>query len=125
MEFRGVFFRSVEQIQGSEIAFGALWGMRFTRTRGHTPGHISIKIESEGETAFIPGALFPTRYHTTVACGVGNDTDGLEAANHKMHFLEQAAEKNWLMLLEHDPDVAGNIKKDGGSKYHFEPQSHE
>jgi len=34
-------------------------GITLIRTRGHTPGHLSVKITSQGQTAFIPGALMP------------------------------------------------------------------
>ena len=92
------------------------------RTRGHTPGHLSIKIKSEGETALIMGALAPTRWHINIlACGVGNDTHGLEAVDHKSKFLRRAAKEKWLLLLEHDEGVAGRaieLKKD---KYEFVP----
>ncbi|MBI2624968.1 MAG: MBL fold metallo-hydrolase [Candidatus Nealsonbacteria bacterium] len=89
--------------------FELLPGLTIIKTRGHTPGHVSIKIQSEGKTAFIPGALFPTRFHSLTACGVGNDTHALEAANHKIRFMRQAAKKNWLFLMEHDHAIAGFI----------------
>lgn len=96
-------------------------GVTLIKTRGHTPGHISVLIESEGQVAFIPGALLPTRYHGIIACGVGNDTHGLRAANHKIAFLRRAAKKNWLLLLEHDPGVAFRALHDKNGNYRLEP----
>lgn len=92
------------------------------KTRGHTPGHLAVKIESEGQTIFIPGGLCPTRWHINIlACGVGNDTHALENTNRKMKFLTRAAKENWLLLLEHDPDVAGYVKQEGKEKFTFIP----
>ncbi|KKU86117.1 MAG: hypothetical protein A3A32_00620 [Candidatus Wildermuthbacteria bacterium RIFCSPLOWO2_01_FULL_48_35] len=97
-------------------------GITLFRTRGHTPGHLSVKIESEGQVAFIPGALTPTRWHINVlACGVGNDSHALEAVEHKISFLEPAAKENWLLLLEHDPDIAGYAVEAGGGNFRFAP----
>ncbi len=91
-------------------------------TRGHTPGHLSFKIESEGQTALIPGALSPTRYHAMIACNVGNDTHALEAADHKMNFLKQANQGNWLVFLEHDPGIVFRVSIDQKQNYQLIPE---
>lgn len=92
------------------------------KTRGHTPGHLAVKIESEGQTIFIPGGLCPTRWHINIAaCGAGNDTHGLENVDRKIKFLTRAAKENWLLLLEHDPDVAGYVRQEGKEKFRFIP----
>lgn len=97
-------------------------GVTLIRTRGHTPGHLSIKIESEGETALIPGALFPSRFHALAQCKVGNDTHPLEGYdNWKRPFLEEAIKENWLILLEHDPDIAFRVRQDKKEKYQLVP----
>lgn len=98
-------------------------GITLIRTRGHTPGHLSVKIESEGQVALIPGALFPSRFHVLAPCKVGNDTHPLEAYdNWKKPFLEQAAQENWLILLEHDPSIAFRVEGDLAKKnYRFAP----
>jgi glyoxylase-like metal-dependent hydrolase (beta-lactamase superfamily II) len=100
-------------------------GITLIRTRGHTPGHLSVKIESEGQVALIPGALFPTRYHAIIACGVGNDTHSLEGADHKRRFLKEAFEGHWLVFLEHDPDIAFYVEGDAEKEsYQLVPASH-
>ena len=97
-------------------------GITLIRTLGHTPGHLSIKIDSEGQVALIPGALFPSRFHALAPCKVGNDTHPLEAYdNWKKPFLEQAAQGNWLILLEHDPDIAFRVLQDEKGNYQLIP----
>jgi glyoxylase-like metal-dependent hydrolase (beta-lactamase superfamily II) len=97
-------------------------GITLIRTRGHTPGHLSVKIESEGQVALIPGALFPSRFHALAPCKVGNDTHPLEGYdNWKRPFLEEAHRENWLVLLEHDPDIAFKVLRDEKGNYQLIP----
>lgn len=59
-------------------------GLTLIRTGGHTPGHMSLKIESEGQVAFIPGALAPTRWHINIlGCTVGNDVYAKQSVDRK------------------------------------------
>lgn len=106
----------------TRLCFQLVKGVTLFKTRGHAPGHLSVKIESEGQTALIPGALFPLRNHALLACGVGNDTHPLDAVVWKERLLEEANKHNALIFLEHDPDVAFKVQKDEKGSYILIPE---
>jgi glyoxylase-like metal-dependent hydrolase (beta-lactamase superfamily II) len=95
--------------------------IRLVPTPGHTPGHVSVLIESQGETAIITGDMI---HHP---CQFGRpdwlsmfDSDQ-SAANARRHTMfAQWADKPLLIIGTHFPSpTAGHIKRDGNS-YRFE-----
>jgi glyoxylase-like metal-dependent hydrolase (beta-lactamase superfamily II) len=95
--------------------------LRLVPTPGHTPGHVSVVIESKGETAVITGDMV---HHP---CQLGRpdwlsafDADQI-AANARRHTMFQEwADKPILVIGTHfAAPTAGHIKKDG-SAYRFE-----
>ena len=96
-------------------------GVSFESTPGHTPGHISVHIRSDGEEAVISGDMM---HHP---CQIARpdwvtpfDADNDAAVETRKNFLEKYADKPVLVFGTHFADpVAGNIVRDGDT-YRFD-----
>jgi glyoxylase-like metal-dependent hydrolase (beta-lactamase superfamily II) len=95
--------------------------IRLIPTTGHTPGHVSVVIESGGETAIITGDMM---HHP---CQVGHpewdsefDGDKQAGAARRHRMLEEWADKPILIIGTHfAAPTAGHIRKNGAA-YRFE-----
>ncbi len=84
-------------------------------TLGHTPGHVSVHIESEGQQALITGDCI---HHP---CQIANvdwsssaDFDAEQAINTRKKLLSDYADKDILVIGTHfATPTAGHLKKDG------------
>ncbi len=89
--------------------------IRLEPTPGHTPGHVSVRISSQGEEAVITGDLM----HHPVQCahpdwGSSADWNGKTAEATRRAFLERHAETPTLVIGTHfATPTAGRIVKDG------------
>ena len=81
-------------------------GIRVLPTPGHTPGHQSVLIESEGESALYLGDLVPTSAHLPLPWIMGYDVEPLVTLETKRQVLDRASRERTLLLFEHDPDIA-------------------
>jgi len=96
-------------------------GVSVVVTPGHTPHHQSVKIESEGKTAFFLGDLIPTVSHLPLPYIMGYDLSPLMTLETKRWILDRAYEEGWLLIFEHDPRIQmGYVKKDIEGKYFLE-----
>ena len=87
-------------------------GVSILRTGGHTKYHQCVKIVSGGRTALYLGDLIPTVSHLNPAWIMGYDLYPLDTLSMKEKLLNQAYEENWLLIFEHDPEVAmGYLRK--------------
>jgi glyoxylase-like metal-dependent hydrolase (beta-lactamase superfamily II) len=90
-------------------------GVRLEPTPGHTPGHVSVCIESRGERAVITGDLM----HHPVQCAhpewpSNADVDPQLAMQTRRKFLEAHADTPTLVLGTHfATPTAGRIVRDG------------
>ena len=98
-------------------------GLRLEPTTGHTPGHVSLWIESEGDLALVSGDFL----HHPVQCAepgwaeIGDDNAD-EARATRRRMLNRAAERGALFLGTHFPThPAGRIRVRGDC-WRFEPQ---
>ncbi len=80
-------------------------GITLVRTPGHNMGHQSVKIESEGKTAFFLGDLIPTSAHIPLPYIMGYDLYPMELLEVKRRILRDALENRWLLIFEHDTGV--------------------
>jgi glyoxylase-like metal-dependent hydrolase (beta-lactamase superfamily II) len=96
-------------------------GVRVRRTGGHTRGHQVIMIESRGQTAAFVADLLPTTAHTPLPWIMGYDLYPMETLEFKRHFLREAAEREYLLLFEHDPTTAAGYLRERDGKYTVEP----
>jgi glyoxylase-like metal-dependent hydrolase (beta-lactamase superfamily II) len=89
--------------------------IRLMPTTGHTPGHVSVVIESKGENAIITGDMM---HHP---CQIGHpdwspsfDSDKLAAAVTRKAMLKDWADKPILIIGTHFAEpTAGHVLKDG------------
>lgn len=89
-------------------------GIRAVPTPGHTPFHQSVLIESKGERAFFLGDLVPTHAHLPLPWIMGYDVEPLVTLETKRRILRQAEDEDWLVVFEHDAEVAwGRVQHDG------------
>jgi glyoxylase-like metal-dependent hydrolase (beta-lactamase superfamily II) len=81
-------------------------GVRVIHTGGHTRGHQSVVVESEGRSLIYWGDLIPTASHVNVPYVMGYDTMPLVTIEQKEKLLMRVAGEHWLMCFEHDPEIA-------------------
>ncbi|HTK80203.1 MAG TPA: MBL fold metallo-hydrolase [Rhizomicrobium sp.] len=95
--------------------------IRLLPTTGHTPGHVSVLIESRGESAIITGDMM---HHP---CQIGHpewspefDSDKEAAAVTRKAMVKDWADQPILVIGTHfAAPTAGHIRRDGAS-YRFE-----
>jgi glyoxylase-like metal-dependent hydrolase (beta-lactamase superfamily II) len=95
--------------------------IRLMPTHGHTPGHVSVVIESEGQTGIITGDMM---HHP---CQMGRphwspdfDSDKVKAAATRAAFLADVADKPILIIGTHfAAPTAGHVRRDGAA-YRFD-----
>jgi methylmalonyl-CoA epimerase len=93
-------------------------GVRVRRTGGHTMHHQIVMIESAGKTAVFAADLLPTAAHLPEVWVMGYDLFPVETLTFKRAFLREAIEREYLILFEHDPDIAaGYIREKDGKRY--------
>jgi glyoxylase-like metal-dependent hydrolase (beta-lactamase superfamily II) len=97
-------------------------GLRLQATPGHTPGHVSLWIESAGEVALISGDFI----HHPVQCAMpawaqAADEDPALARDTRSSLLQRAAQLRCLFIGTHFPNrPAGRVIEDGDA-FRFEP----
>ena len=105
----------------SDCDFGD--GLRFVSTPGHTPGHVSLRIERQGERAVISGDLLhhPVQLAVPEWREIG-DWDVEQARTTRAAFFAEQAASGDLVLGTHFPGCpAGRIAGDG-DRWRFDPQ---
>ncbi|GJL54027.1 MAG: MBL fold metallo-hydrolase [Nitrospirales bacterium] len=99
-------------------------GVSVVVTSGHTPHHQSVKVESEGKTAFFLGDVIPTVSHLPLPYIMGYDLSPLQTMETKRWILDSAFEEGWLLMFEHDPQIQmGYVQKDVEGKYFLKSQT--
>jgi glyoxylase-like metal-dependent hydrolase (beta-lactamase superfamily II) len=93
-------------------------------SHGHTPGHVSVLIESNGESAVITGDLMHT------PCQIGRpdwsslyDTDQNAAAATRQAFLERFADTGTIVLGTHFGTPSGVFVRRDGASFRLTPAS--
>jgi methylmalonyl-CoA epimerase len=96
-------------------------GVRVRRTGGHTMHHQMVVIESAGKTAVFAADLLPTAAHLPEVWVMGYDLFPLDTLNFKRAFLREAIEREYLIIFEHDPEIAAGYIRERGGKRYVEP----
>lgn len=90
-------------------------GVRLIATPGHTPGHVSVLLESAGETAFITGDMLhhPCQFARPHWCA-SVDHDKPQAIRTRTDIFERFADSPTLIIGTHfaTPTV-GHLVRDG------------
>jgi glyoxylase-like metal-dependent hydrolase (beta-lactamase superfamily II) len=81
-------------------------GVRVIRTPGHVPHHQSVLVESAGQAACFLADLVPTSAHLPLPWIMGYDVEPLVTLETKRALLGEARREGWLLVFEHDPEVA-------------------
>ena len=95
--------------------------IRLIPTTGHTPGHVSVKIESGGESAVITGDMshHPCQLaHPEWSPSFDSDPNAAAATRAKM-FAEWADEPILVIGTHYAAPTAGHVKRDGAG-FRFE-----
>jgi glyoxylase-like metal-dependent hydrolase (beta-lactamase superfamily II) len=97
-------------------------GVRLDPTPGHTPGHVSVVIESEGEQAVITGDMIHTPVQVaSVDLSSGFDYDPLAAADTRRGFLDRYAGGALVIGTHWGGPGAGRIRADGPGQWGLDP----
>jgi glyoxylase-like metal-dependent hydrolase (beta-lactamase superfamily II) len=89
-------------------------GVRFLATPGHTPHHVSVLIESAGETACFLADICPTSAHVPLPWIMGYDLEPLVTLESKRGLWRRVISGDWLVIFEHDPVVPwGRLDPEG------------
>jgi glyoxylase-like metal-dependent hydrolase (beta-lactamase superfamily II) len=96
--------------------------VRLIPTPGHTPGHVSVAIESGGRRGLITGDMIHNPAQVVrPEWGCFADDDGARATATRRDVLERLADQPVLVLGTHFPEPsAGAIIRDGAG-YRFKP----
>lgn len=89
--------------------------LRLMPTPGHTPGHVSVMIRSEGQSAVITGdiAHHPCQMaHPDWATSLDSDPQAARATRAKM-FAEWADQPILVIGTHYAAPTAGHVKRDG------------
>lgn len=77
-------------------------GMDFITADGHTDKQMLPKIRYKGKTIVFMADLLPSVGHIPLPYVMGYDTRPLLTMEEKAKFLEEAAEKEYILFFEHD-----------------------
>lgn len=96
-------------------------GVECLLTPGHTLGHQSVKITSEGNTLFYIADLCPTMAHVPLAWIMGFDLYPMTTLDTRRKVYARAVDEDWTIFFEHDAShCLGRLVKEG-DRYSVEP----
>jgi len=93
-------FYGKNYIEESPLSFGII------AVNGHTEKQMLPKISYRGKTLVFVADLLPTTGHVPLPYVMGYDTRPLISMQEKAAFLTEAADREYLLFLEHDPKHA-------------------
>lgn len=92
-------------------------GIELVLVDGHTRTQQLVLIKGEERSLLFAGDLVPTVHHLPVPWVMGYDNEPIKTIQEKKEILGRAVRENWLLFLEHDPDIrCVSVKK--GEKGH-------
>jgi glyoxylase-like metal-dependent hydrolase (beta-lactamase superfamily II) len=96
--------------------------VRLVATPGHTPGHVSVLLESSGESALITGdtAHSPIQFAHPELAATPFDADSEQAADTRRRLVDRYADTDTLVLGTHfPPPTAGRLVRRGAAAATF------
>lgn len=97
-------------------------GVRVQVTGGHTRSHQMVFFESGSETVVFAGDILPMTTHLRAPYNMGYDLNPYDTMVQKLKLLAMAAAKGWILIWDHDPDLAaGRVVAEGKDRYRIEP----
>ena len=82
-------------------------GVRVLVSPGHTPWHMVVLLESEGQTLLFPADTVPTAHHLPLPWIMGYDVEPLRTLESKRALYTRATAEGWRVVFEHDADTVG------------------
>lgn len=80
---------------------------------GHTEALMALEIQMPGQTYFYAADLMPSSFHLGMPYVMGYDVRPLVTLEEKKWLYENALEKDWTLIFEHDPVGAfGKLERD-------------
>ena len=79
--------------------------IEFIVINGHTFGQQMVKISDSSNTILFCGDLLPFTSHIRLPYIMGYDLQPLVTLKEKKKILPQAADENWKIFFEHDPET--------------------
>ena len=89
-------------------------GVHLFVSEGHTVGLQLVRVEDGDQTVVYCGDLVPTTAHLRASWVAAYDLYPLTVMEEKKQLLAQAIEEEWILYLEHDPNVSACTVKDEG-----------
>ncbi len=77
--------------------------IRVLPTPGHTRGHQSVIVEGRDRALLFPGDVMPTRAHVGASWNMAYDLFPLDNRASKERLLRLAAERDWILVIDHEP----------------------
>jgi glyoxylase-like metal-dependent hydrolase (beta-lactamase superfamily II) len=90
------------------------------RTGGHTMHHQIVLIEADRRTAVFIADLLPTAAHLPLPYIMGYDLYPMDTLAFKRAFLREAVDREYLILFEHDPEIAAGYIRERNGKLSIE-----
>jgi glyoxylase-like metal-dependent hydrolase (beta-lactamase superfamily II) len=78
-------------------------GISVIETRGHTPGHQVLLVETDEGNLLYCGDLIPLASHINLPYIMSYDHFPLSTLEEKKRILGRAADEGWVLFFEHDP----------------------
>lgn len=90
-------------------------GVHCLFTPGHTEGHQSILVESEGKGLLFMGDLCPTAAHVPLPWIMSYDLYPVTTLETRKRLYREALDKEWTLMFEHDANRPfGKLTEEGG-----------
>ena len=100
---------------GDENTIDVFPGFSALCVNGHTEAQMIPHIQCKGKTLVYVADLLPTHGHIPLPYIMGYDVRPLLTLGEKEKFLKQAAEQEYILFFEHDPEIecctVGNTEK--------------
>jgi glyoxylase-like metal-dependent hydrolase (beta-lactamase superfamily II) len=99
-------------------------GIRTFLVPGHTWGQQAVLFTDEaGRTVVFTPDLLPTVHHVGAAYSLAYDVEPYTTMLTKRWFLAEAERRDWLLVLDHEPDTpCVRVRADGRGWWRLEPE---
>ena len=95
-------FRFLEGPAGTVVP-----GVRVMVTPGHVPWHLSVLVESAGESLLFPADVVPTAHHLPLPWIMGYDVEPLRTHESKRALFYSGMAEGWRIVFTHDLATVG------------------
>jgi glyoxylase-like metal-dependent hydrolase (beta-lactamase superfamily II) len=89
---------------------------------GHTPGQHLPLFSGPKDALLFCGDLVPTAAHFPAAYVMAYDLDPVRSMDEKSAILSRSARESWVLLFEHDPNVAACSVRHDSDRDRFGPR---